>query len=331
MNYLLSQEVLERIKKSQKILLNCHRNPDPDSIGCALSMYDVLEGMGKDVSILCPSKNLPKVLNFLKNFEKIQDGVDFSSFNFSEFDLFIVMDSSSWDIVSGLKDFKKPDIETIVIDHHDTNESFGDLNIVDPKLTSNAELLYLIFEDWGVELNKFIADCLLCGILGDTGVFRYPGANQKALRIAANLIDIGADKDLIVFRLFRSEPFNLFKFYSVVLKNMKIEKPERFVWSAIPHKIYKRLNPPVNARESSASLFFQEVEGTDFGIVIVEEEQRKVWISFRSRTGFDTSLLAKKLGGGGHIYASGAKLEGLPFNKALRKILHIVKKHVRSL
>src|SRR3989304_2761044 len=146
MNYPLSQKLLEEIKKAKKILVNCHRGPDPDSIGSALALYEILTGMGKDVRVVCPSEVSQLNLDFLENFKKIET-IDFSKFDFSDYDLFIALDSSSWDMVSENKEMKVPDISIIVIDHHKTNTKFGGINVIDDKTTSTGELLFLIFED----------------------------------------------------------------------------------------------------------------------------------------------------------------------------------------
>ena len=330
MNYKESKEILEEVKKAKRILLNCHRGPDPDAIGCALALYSVLMKMGKEVEVICPSENLNDRVNYLKYFSSIKRDVNFLKFDFSKFDLFITLDSSSWDMVSGERSSKIPDIPIIVIDHHKTNVKYGMINLVDDKVTSVGELLYLVFADWGIVLNKEIATCILTAIIGDTGSFRFPNSTARTLRIASELMDLGADKNYIVFQIYQNEPLNLIKFYGEVLKKVKFDKKGKFVWSAIPYKIYKKLDKPSSSRESAASLFAQVIEGTDFGIVMTEEEENQLKVSLRSRTGFDTSKIALELGGGGHIYASGASLRDLPFNKAVKKVLLTARKYAKN-
>src|SRR3990167_9084074 len=101
MNYKESAQILEEIKKAKKILLNCHRSPDPDSIGSVLAMKLVLESMGKEIEIICPSRELYESVNYLPGYNKIKRGIDYSAFNFSDYDLFVVLDSASWGMVSG--------------------------------------------------------------------------------------------------------------------------------------------------------------------------------------------------------------------------------------
>ena len=153
MNYKESRQILEEIKKAKNILINCHRGPDPDAIGCALSMYKILAALGKGVKIICPSEVLDQNLSYLPDYGRIERAVDFGKFEFLNFDLFIILDSSSWEMVSKDMSISIPDMPIILIDHHHTNERFGKINLVDKKSTSVGEILYKLFIDWGVEID----------------------------------------------------------------------------------------------------------------------------------------------------------------------------------
>ncbi len=330
MNYEESLKILDEIRKVKKVLINCHKNPDPDSIGSALAVRRILLDLNKEVEIICPSGELYEPLNYLDDYLVIKKGVDFSSFDFAKFDLFIVLDSSSWWMVTNSEIFEPKGIKTVVLDHHDTNERFGDINLVDTKTSSIGELLYLLFEDWGVEINKIVADQLMVSIVGDTGAFRYPDASQKTFQIVDKLMSLGADKDKAIQHLYRSESYPMIKFYGEVLSRAQLDETGNFFWSAVPYEIFNSLGKPVSAKEASASMFAQIVEGTDFGFVAVEQEKGRLNISFRSRTGFDVSKIAEDLGGGGRIYASAAKIEGPSFDEAVKKVLEVARKYAKK-
>ena len=328
MNYKESKVVLGEIKKAKKILLNCHRSPDPDAVGSATAMYQVLTKMGKNVKVVTPS-GLPEGSKFIPYSEKV-DAVNFSKFDFNKFDFCIFLDSSSWDMVTDKKNLAYPKVSYAVIDHHDTNSEWGTINIVDKKRTSTAEIIYLVFKDWGIKIDKNIASSLMAGVIGDTGAFRFPGVGVETMKIGIELMKLGVDKDNVVFNIYQTIPFNLIKFYSEALSRVEIDKKNKFVWTSVPYEVYSKLSKPESARESTSSLFAQIVEDTEFGFVMVEQEKGKLLISFRSRTGFDTSKIAQKLGGGGHVYASGAKVEGLPFEKAVARVLKVVRSYAKE-
>ena len=326
MNYKQSAKIFEEIKKAKRILVNCHRGPDSDSVGSALAISQVLKNLDKEVTIICPS-DIPHDLTFLHGADSIKR-VNFSAFDFSQYDLFLVIDSSTYSMVTGLKDSDKPSIKTIVIDHHISNEKFGKINLVDAKRTSTGELLFKVFEDWGIAIDEEIAECLLTGIIGDTGSFQYQNVGQETLRIAATLMEKGADKDKIIYNIYRNIDFKEVKMWGKFIESMKIE--DSFVWSAISLTTYKDFGEYPYAKEDVANLFFPIVKGTDFGIVMVETNESVLSVSFRSRSGFDVSKIAEEVGGGGHKAAAGARIEGLPFEEAVNKVLSAARKYAKK-
>jgi phosphoesterase RecJ-like protein len=330
MNYNQSGEILEEIKKADKILLNCHRGPDPDGIGCTLAMKIVLESMGKTVDIICPSKVISKQTNFLKGYGNIKLGINFDSYDFSQYDLFITLDTPNLQLLTGKDGSKVPDIKTIVIDHHCISTLEGSIKLRDEKATSVGEMLYLLFKDWNVEVDKNIAECIMTSIIGDTGAFAYPNTTSQTLKIAAELMDLGVDKDMIVNKIYRDEDFQMIKFWCEVLSRMQIDEEHNFVYSMIPYEIYKDFAKLDDAKAKAASLFAPIVSGTDFGFIGVEETPKFITISFRGRTDFDTSQIAKELGGGGHKVASAAKFEGIPFNEVVEKVLAVARKYAKK-
>jgi len=326
MNYKESAKILSEIKKAKKILVNCHRGPDSDSVGSALALFNVLKTLGKEVNVICPS-DTPNDLMFLKGADSIKR-VNFSAFDFSAFDLFLAIDSSTYSMVTGLKDNDKPSINTVMIDHHYSNDRFGKINLIDAKTTSTGEMLFKIFEDWNVAIDQVTAECLLTGIIGDTGSFQYQNVGQGTLRIAASLMDAGADKDKIIYNIYRNIDFKEVKMWGKFIESMKIE--DGFVWSAISLSTYKDFGEYPYAKEDVANLFFPIVKGTDFGIVMVETNEGVLSVSFRSRSGFDVSEIAREVGGGGHKAAAGARIEGLPFDQAVDKVLAAARKYAKK-
>jgi bifunctional oligoribonuclease and PAP phosphatase NrnA len=285
--------------------------------------------MGKEVLIVCPSE-LPADLKFLPGSEEIKR-IDFPSFIFSDYDLFFAIDSSNYSMVSGSKDLKQTeDVPFIVIDHHFSNEGYGKINLIDSKTTSTCEVLFKIFEDWGTHIDADIANCLLTGIIGDTGCFMYQGVGENTLKIAANLISLGADKDKIVYNIYRNISFSELKVWGKIIENMQIDHENHFVWSTLPITVSKDIVATENVKEDAANLFFAIIKDTDFGIIMEEREDGALSASFRSRSGFDVSEVAKEVGGGGHKPAAGARIEGLPFDEAVEKVLEAARKYAKK-
>jgi len=328
MKYKDSKKLLKELKKAKRILINVHRSPDQDGIGSALSFYEFLESKGKELKVICPS-DLTKEHTFLPHAEVIEK-IDFSSFDFDQWDILLCLDSANWGMVSGGLDIKMPEIKMLLIDHHVTSERFAKVNIVDDKVSSTCELVYLLFKKWKIKLSRDICQNLLAGIICDTGVFEYPNTSSQTLGIVKELMDKGANKNEIVEKVYRNYPFNKLKLWGKILEDMQFDKENKFVYSAVSYESYKEYGEPVSAKETSASMFCPIIDGADFGMVMIEEDKEKLTVSFRSKKDFDVSRLAKDLDGGGHRLAAGATITGEEFPKAVNKVIKVAMKYAQK-
>lgn len=325
MKYKQSGKILKKIKTSEHILINCHRDADPDSVGSATALYQVLKRFNKKIKIISPNEP-QRITDFIPHSEKIEI-IDFRTFEFKDFDLLIIIDSGSPQIVTGDDDIPLPKTDKIILDHHATNTiNHKSIKIIDPDSTSATQLLYNLFKQWDVKLNRSIAKSLLAGLVADSGAFQFPNVGVSTFQAAADLMSYGVDKNEVIVNIYRNEPFELLKFWGEVLKRLKMDKDRGFIWSAVPYGKFLLYGKPDMGRRTSVERFGTLVEGTKFGIVMVEQEKRKLVASFRSRTGFDTTKITKRLGGGGHIYASGCEVKGLTFRKAMNKVLSTARK-----
>ncbi|HEX6977585.1 MAG TPA: bifunctional oligoribonuclease/PAP phosphatase NrnA [Patescibacteria group bacterium] len=327
MNYPHSQEILDEVKKSEKVLINCHANCDADSVGSAVSFLHFVKGLGKEAKIVSPSP-IPKNLSFLKETKDIEI-VDYEKFDFTAWDLFVVLDSASWERVTGNKKVSIPSIPIIVIDHHETNEKFGKINMVDESSPSNCEILFWLFRGWGINMDANLSTSLLTGVMGDTGGLRFRETKESTFVVVADLMTKRADRETIILNLFQSYELLTIKFWVEVLNNLKIDEESGIAWSATKFEIYKKYERPVGAKSEIADLIFQSVSGSKIGIVMIGEDKR-LDVSFRSRTGVDVSKIAAKLGGGGHRWAAAAKILDLPFEKAVEKVLDTAKELMKE-
>lgn len=323
MNYTQSEQILAEIKRAKNILLNCHPTPDGDTVSSALAMRKVLTNFGLNISIVCPDI-LPEEYAFLPFSGKITQ-TDFTNFDYSKFDLFVVMDTSTWDRVVGSKELSQPEIPVIKIDHHASGEDFGKINLLDIKASATCEILAKLFLDWEVDFDETLSTYLLCGILTDTGSFQFE-VTPQTLRLAADLMENGAKREEIRLNLFRNMDFENSKYLAKLFNNLKIEKDGGFMWTALKHEEVGEYGELIDTY--LLDLFLQSTKDTDFGMRIIEKEKGVVSISFRSRTGFDTGRLAKELGGGGHVFAAGATITTDNFEQTVLDLIEKVKKYV---
>ena len=329
MNYKLSGKILEEIEKAGEILINCHYKPDPDGVGSALALALVLKRLGKRrVTIISPSPSL-QALDFLEGVKEIKK-IDYSNFDFSKYDLWIIPDAANWWQITGSPSFDPPAVKIINFDHHVTNETNFPRAVVEKGLSSTCELLYNLFTDWQVKIDKPLADVLLTGIIGDTGVLKYPNVTAKTLKIVGNLMEVGADKNKIVSKIYGSISFEEIKYWGKVIEIMRKDEEGRFVWAAIDFATFEACGRPIDAGSSAASNFAAVVEDTDFGVVMTEEKEGFLSCNFRGRGGFDISMLARQLGGGGHKEAAGARIIGMDFSEAVNKVLETCRRYAKK-
>jgi len=321
MYYKQSFQILERIKSSKNILVNIHKNPDLDSIGCACALVQSINRLNKNVTIIA-SEDVESSLLIFPETKKIKI-IDYMNYDFSKYDLFIIADSSSYDRVTGSKKILLPRIPIIIIDHHHFNSIESNTKLVDTKASATCEIIYKLLVDWKIKIDKNMATILYSGIASDTVFFKYSADITNTFLIAADLLEKRADHQYIIDQFYDNVDFKFVKLIGLFLEQMKIKKTKlnkHFVFSAISHEQFIKYGQAKGAREAAADSFFRSIKGVDFGLAIVEAETGILNISFRSKLGTDVSVLAKALGGGGHTNAAGATIEG-EFKKTLTNII----------
>ena len=321
-NYFQSKLIFQEIKQSKNILINVHRNPDLDSIGSATALYRALNKIGKKITLVCPHE-IPENYKFLKGADLVLT-IDFKTWADTDvrpYDLFLILDSGSYDVVTGSKEIKLPDVKKIIIDHHRTNnwENYVE-RILDIKASSTSEIIFNLLNDWEVEFDSDIATSLFAGISSDTVFFKYDQNAKNTFKITAELLDKGADRDKVVEQAFDSFDFDLVRMIGEFLT--KIRKGDRYIYSVLDNETYVKFGKQKGAREIVANLFARSIKGFDFGIMAVEYEAGKFALSFRSKK-TDVSVIAKRFGGGGHKNAAGATFNGNT-DQLIEKIKEII-------
>lgn len=326
----MASDILEVIKSSNKILLHCHPYPDPDSIGSVLAMASVLKKMGKSVTPILGDSHYPESLLSLPNKEWIETK-NYSQIDPNEFDLFIILDSSLPTQISQLSEVKFPEgMKTIVIDHHRTNEGFGDINLIETESSSTSEILYNLFQFWGAEIDKNTALYLFLGMYADTGGFKYPNSSPETLMIASELAKIYPNYHKFIFELTNYKKPIEIEMTALALSNLEKHFSDRFVFSLVPwEKIKKRNLSKGDAMEGLIGDTLRTVVGWDVVASLVEAEPNVVTVSLRTRdeNKYDVSLIAKSVGenGGGHRGAAGTTIHA-PIEEAKKKLLDEVEK-----
>lgn len=329
MNYQESTEILNKIKSAKNILLSLHASPDGDSISSNLALYYILKKLEKNVAVISP-ENIPANLKFVEGADSIRIESIIHT-DLSIYDLFISVDAQQLLVLANkVQEVTLPkSLDVVVIDHHKNNKKFGSINLVDPIAPATAEIIFLLSEDIGFEIDSVLANILIVGIIDDTGAFRFPSTTSRTFIITSQLIDKGADKDRAIFHLLFSKTLPELKFWSHGLELLQVDEEHHFAWVAFPYEFYKEHNLTPGGSGDFATTFLQSIVDTDFAFIITEREKGTISVSFRSRTGIDVSTMAFELGGGGHQYSSGARFLS-DFTTGVEKITTVAKNYAKK-
>ncbi|MDI3472930.1 MAG: bifunctional oligoribonuclease and phosphatase NrnA [Thermotogaceae bacterium] len=298
-------EILNLIKQSNKIIVTGHIMPDGDCISSVLSLSIALEKVGKDVLPVI-DYDIPYQYQELVEVQKIKKANDVIR-EINECDLIIILDSSSVDRIGKLKDFLE-NKKKIVIDHHVTNEKFGDVNWVGDFFSSTAQMIYRLNQALGVEYDSRLSTINLMGIATDTGFFRYPNTTSEVFKDAYELSKRGGEIWPIAQMILENNRPERLKLFANTIEKMEFLLDGKFVHSIIRYEDFKRFN----CKEEDSSGFVGElraIKGVEVAVLVVEYPKGKVHVSMRSKNEFDVSTIASELGGGGHPRAAGCTFD----------------------
>src|SRR5258705_1489238 len=203
------QDVINRLKSCNKVLITTHVRPDGDALGSSAAMHLALRKVNIDSEILLLS-HLPRKYAFVFN----DNGVPHidaepaipSHFHLDRYDAFLVVDTGTWsqlpDLQQRITTWRKP---KIVIDHHLTQEDWADVKLVDTSAAAAGEIVAEVINRWGIPLDLALANALYVAIVSDTGWFQFSNTRPQTLRLGAKLMELGVDTDRIYQMLYQNE------------------------------------------------------------------------------------------------------------------------------
>jgi len=325
-----SRKIWKEIERSKRILLHIHPGPDGDSVGSSLAFYHVLKNMGKEVCLIQGDNEFPKKFSSMPGADKIIHQ-NILQIDLSQFDLFIINDSSSVKQITKMGDLKFPKkLKTIIIDHHISSEKFADINLISPKSTSTCQVLFELFQINKVKLTSKIAACLFVGLYTDTGGFRYFNPTYKTFDIASKLAKLYPKFSQLIFDIENNDDPDRIKFLSLLLSSVETFYSDHVAVASISYNNIQSsgLNSSSVSSYSEVPNMLKSVIGWDIAFSMVEVQPETVKISFRTRDSnkYDLAKIAVATnGGGGHKAAAGATInKSLP--EAKQMVLDIIKK-----
>lgn len=295
------------IEGASRILIVSHYHPDADAYGSQCGLGLALEGVGKSV-IFVNQDGPSEKYAFLPGVSRVRTAPPDDA---DSFDLIIACDCGDEkrlgdDLAPLLRALNVPIVN---IDHHVSNNYFGAVNFVDATASSTSEIIYALLETAGVSMSAAVATCLLAGIMGDTGSFRYGNTTARSHMRAARLLEAGADLNGVSCGLFGSTPLHVIRMHADAILHAEFMRDGKIVGLIIDAAFLEKHHCSAEDTESLVEQI-RDILGVEIAFFIREDAE--VWkISLRaSNPQHDLSAVAKEFGGGGHRSAAAFRWRG---------------------
>lgn len=319
-------EISRVIQKNKNFLITSHINLDGDGIGSELALYFILKKLNKKVTILNQDR-IPKIYDFLPDSDKVQYWNN-NRINPKSIDVGIALDCSSIKRIGRTYEIFK-DIKTIInIDHHKSNENFGNLNYLDCSASSVGEIIYELITFLNIDLlDEKISTCLFAAIITDTGSFRYSNVSSKTFGVASHLTRYRIKSHLISNNIYNRSTYPGLKLLGESLLTLEMDDSNYVSWLTITRKMLNDTNANDEDVEGIINIA-TTLNKVEISILFRETKDNKVKISFRSKGNFDVNKFAGKFKGGGHPNAAGCLCSG-KLDEIKEKILSKLFKEIK--
>lgn len=333
MNNETTQVVKKLLASPQKVAIVGHKNPDGDAIGSCLGLSFFLKSQGHSATVIMPN-DFPDFLKWLPGCDDIviyEKEVENSKKIFEKADIIFTLDFNSLDRVGGELQsvLENAAAKFVMIDHHQQPADYAVATYSDVKMSSTSEMVYHFMDAMGQaeKLSKEIAVNLYTGIMTDTGSFRFSSTTPTTHRVAAKLIEAGAQSAIINQNVYDTNSPERMKLLGVALNNLVILPELHTAYITLTQKELDDHNFKKGDTEGFVN-YALSVKGIVFAAIFIENKQESiVKISFRSKGNFSVNDFARKhYSGGGHINAAGGK-SSQDLNNTINEFISILPRY----
>jgi bifunctional oligoribonuclease and PAP phosphatase NrnA len=299
----------ELLLENDNILILTHDHPDGDTLGSGYALCRGLRLLGKKAVVRCQ--------------DKISDSYAFMWQDLPEqiFDPAFIVSVDIADAVLLGHEFELiyKDIINLSIDHHGSNNLEADYILLESDAAASAEIIYDVLCELGVKLDVPMADCIYTGLSTDTGCFRYSNTTARSHRLAAILVEAGANTSDINQVFFETKTRVYAALERLALDSMEMYFDDCCSVITITQEMF-RISGATDSECDRISALPRQIEGVKVGVTLRETKDGNFKASIRTNGPMNAALIAAKMGGGGHARAAGCRLEG-PRDKALEELL----------
>lgn len=310
----MNQQLLKAFQKvldtQKKIIIIPHKNPDGDALGSSLSLHAFLNKTGHQSHIISPNE-YPEFLDWMPGQNEI---LKFSQFTdqstqwIENADIIFTLDFNQLSRIDKMAPIvEQSDAQKIMIDHHEHPGDYASITYSDATIGSTCEMVFELISALDHDkIDSAIATCLYTGIMTDSGSFRFPSTTARTHQIVSTLIEKGAIPHFIHQKIYDTYSFNRLQLLGTALKNLTKIQEIPVVYITLSQKELNQNNFKKGDTEGFVN-YGLSLLGISLAVIMIENEAEKIIkMSFRSKGSFDVNQFAKKyFNGGGHINAAG--------------------------
>ena len=312
-------ETAAALRRQDDILILCHAHPDGDTLGCGYALYRALRQLGKRAAVLCEDP-IPKAFSFIMN--GVVEQTDF------EPAYVVAVDIATTNLMGECVRERFGERVDLCIDHHFTNSLYAKRTLLDDTAAAACEIVFRVIQAMGAEVTPIIAECLYLGVSTDTGCFRYSNVTSRTLRIAADLLDLGADCARINREVFETKSRSFAALERMAINNVQLAFDGKYAYTLVTQDMFRESGAPENEFDKIAAIP-RQIEGVLVGAALREQKNGTYKVSVRTNPPMNAAEICARMHGGGHPAAAGCTLEG-SLEENLQTLRHIVEDALRE-
>ncbi|MCM3782914.1 bifunctional oligoribonuclease/PAP phosphatase NrnA [Neobacillus mesonae] len=301
-------------------LIVSHVQPDGDAVSSTVMVGWLLSCLGKKFTMINEGP-IPQRMQYMWNADQILNAS--TETPQQQFKYVICVDCADYERVGHVKHWFADDPVILNIDHHPTNNGYGKVNIIKDDAAATAEILYDLVGVSGVAWDKDAATAAYTGLLTDTGGFRYSSTSPKVMKIASDLLALGVNGPELAEHLLEQMTMPQLKVLSRALNTLSMSEDGKVAWVVVTPEDMQECGALNDDLEGIVN-YPRNIQGVEVGILFKVINQEVLKASFRSAGKVDVAALAKDFGGGGHVRAAGARIEG-PWEETVKQVVERVK------
>jgi len=307
-------ELLSFLKEQDRFFIATHINPEGDALGSSIALSLALEAMGK-TTVVFDRDSVPEYYRFLPGHERVISSA--SELKIMDFNLALLDCNVPERAGIGGLHFRS----ALVIDHHETEKDFGDIKWIMPDAAATGMMVFYLIRELGMKITKEIAVNLYAALAIDTGTFRYANTSAEVLKVAAELMEAGANPAFVANNLYETWSEKRFRLFIMALNTLEIR--ERVAFTSVTRNMFRETATSAEDTENFSG-FPRMIRDIRISAFFRETEKDEWKVSLRSKGDINVALIASDFGGGGHRNAAGCIIKA-PLKTAHENLLRKIR------